>query len=162
MRTLIHQLLCISPSLFQMVDHIYEMDRTSGFSQGVLDYTDSIKLLAEMVPIFKRTFIVIDALDECDANDRSDLLDAFEKLSSFPNSIVKIFVTSRYTDDIALALDGHLKLLIKTHHISNDISIFIDYEINSAVKRKKLLRGKADAGLQQTVKSALNQGANGM
>lgn len=162
MRTLIHQLLCISPRLVQMVDHIYETDRTSGFSQGGLDYTDSTNLLAEMVPIFKKTFVIIDALDECEANDRSELLEAFEQLSSFPDSIVKIFVASRYTDDIALALDGHLKLLIKAHHISSDISVLIDHGIDSAVRRKRLLRGKVDDELQQTVKSALNQGANGM
>ena len=162
MRTLIHQLLYVSPSSFEIVDKIYEKNRISGFSHGVLDHADSMDLLAEIVPELQKTIIVIDALDECDMSSRTDILEAFERLSSLSEGIVKIFVTSRYSDDIALALDGHLRLHIETQDIYDDISLFVDHELGLAIRRKKLLRGKVDHELQQHLKYTLTQRANGM
>lgn len=162
MRTLIHQLLCTSPYLFEMVDMIYEENRISGFSHGVLDFADSKELLAAIIPKFKMTFIIIDALDECDVNNRADILEAFKRLSSLQDGIVKIFVSSRYSDDIALALDDHVKLLIKTQDNNGDISRFVEKEIDLVIRTKKLLRGKVDHELQQNLKSTLTEGSNGM
>lgn len=143
-----------------MVDVLYEKNRTSGFSHGMLDFADTIKLLTDIFPKFKKVFIIIDALDECDVGDRANLLDAFEDFLSCGN--VNIFVTSRFRDDISLALDDHAKLLIKTQDVNDDISLFVDSEIKYAIRRKRLLRGNVDHELQQRLKRLLIEGANGM
>ena len=161
-RTLIHQLICKFPDLFELVDILYERNRISGFAYGALDLVDSRELLAQLLSNSKTTFIVIDALDECDATNRTEVLEALAQLLLLPNVMVKIFVSSRYKDDIALALENHKSLLIERQHNNDDISLFIQKEIEIAVSRKKLLRGKVDHELEQRVKRTLTQGANGM
>lgn len=134
----------------------------SGFSHGMLDFSDSLELLTEMIAKFKKTFIVIDALDECNVDDRTEIIQGFERLSLLPHGVVKIFVTSRYSDDIALALHDHVKLFIQTQDNNNDISLFVEKEIDLAIRNKKLLRGKVDLDLRSSLKSTLTKGANGM
>lgn len=145
-----------------MVEMIYQKDKMSGFSHGTLDFSDSLELLTEMIAKFKKTFIVIDALDECNVDDRTEILQGFERLSLLPHGVVKIFVTSRYSDDIALALHDHVKLFIQTQDNNNDISLFVEKEIDLAIRNKKLLRGKVDLDLRSSLKSTLTKGANGM
>lgn len=48
-------------------------------------------------------FIVLDGLDECDAHTRKQLLSLFQRLFE-KNARVKVFVSSRYDDDIEAAL----------------------------------------------------------
>lgn len=139
---------------------IYEKNRISGFSHGVLDFTDSKELLAEMISEFRKSFIISHALDECDGNNRTDVLEAFKHLSSLLDGMVEIFVTSRYRDDITLALDDHVKLLIKTQDNTGGICLFVENEIDLAIRRKKLLRGKVDQESRQSLKSTLTKGAN--
>jgi ankyrin repeat domain-containing protein 50 len=162
LRTLIHQLLCTSPDLFEMIDIIYEKNRISGFTHGVLDFSDSKELLTKMLPKIKKSFIVIDALDECEAHSRREVLEALLQLSSIPNGTVKIFVSSRYSDDIALAFEDRVSLLIERQHNYDDISLFVQKEIDSAIRKKNLLRGKVDHELEQSLKRTLTRGANGM
>ena len=115
-----------------------------------------------MILNFKRVSIVIDALDECDAANRSDILDVIDNLLCLPESIVKVFVSSRYSDDIAVALDDHIKFSIRTQDNRDDIDKFVNSKIDSAIKQKKLLGGKVNPRLQQNLKSKLARDSNGM
>lgn len=128
----------------------------------MLDFADSSKLLTEMIAKFKQTFIIIDALDECNVNDRTEILQALERFSLLPHGIVKIFVASRYSDDIVLALHNHVKLFITTQDNNNDIALFVEKGIDLAIQNKELLRGKVDRDLQCSMKSTLTKGVNGM
>ena len=78
-----------------------------------LDLDQQIKLLHQLVALFPKTFIVIDALDE--AHDsahqhRRDLLDTIRKLMS---SSIRIFVTGRpHARDINTLFQNRPKLRI--------------------------------------------------
>lgn len=50
------------------------------------------------------TTIVIDALDECNSNERQYLLDSIEQILQDSFSLVKIFVSSRDDQDIVCTL----------------------------------------------------------
>lgn len=59
------------------------------------------------------TYIMIDALDECDRQKRDILIDALKVILTHSNSLVKIVVTSRDNHyDIVLAMDGCSALCI--------------------------------------------------
>ena len=150
------------PHLFNRIDKVYEQNRESGYSHGVLSFDESLQFLAEMITDLKEIYIVIDGLDERNNDSREELLEAFKTLSSLPNGNIKVMIISRYSDDIATALSDYTKLFITTQDNQNDISMFVEREINSAVQKKKLLRGKMDVELREKLISSLTNRADGM
>ena len=60
-----------------------------------LDLGDTLSLVMEVIKSRPITYIVVDALDECDAALRFDLTDALETILQQAGSLVKIFVSSR-------------------------------------------------------------------
>ena len=76
---------------------------------------------------YDRVFIIIDALDECDAkNHRKDFLNALKTLRTHSN--FSIFVTSRlYPEDIKKDLKGAPQIIIGAH--DDDLERYISREI---------------------------------
>lgn len=109
--------------------------------------------------IFPQTTIIIDALDECDPNDRWMLLDLLEDIIRVPESLTKVFVSSRDDLDIKLLLQNVPNLFIQAKDNGVDIKRYIDREIT---RRKKFLDSISSDGLKDEICSELLSKANGM
>ena len=109
------------------------------------------------------TTIVIDTLDECDPNKRTDLLEALETILSGATQLVKMFVSSRDDQDIVWSLQHYPNLRISSTRNMEDISAFVRTEVESLIRKGKLLRfSNTKDELKKLVGDEVLKGANGM
>lgn len=111
-----------------------------------------VPVITTVVSTFKRTFIIIDALDEAVPNVRTRLL---EILRSLP---VSLLVTSRSMGEIRSELEGSVIALIPTS--SDDLSNFVEAELTSTSTLERLLA--KDPKLRDTIISKVIEKSEGM
>ncbi|MCJ1282267.1 hypothetical protein MMC26_001590 [Xylographa opegraphella] len=117
---------------------------------------DLIQALQYEIGIYRRVFIVVDALDECteEGNRRMNLLN---ELRSLPRN-VNVLVTSRHNSSIAAGFQG--TITPEVNATDSDISQYIMARIQ---RENRLARHvEADPGLQQTIVSEIVRRAKGM
>jgi hypothetical protein len=117
----------------------YKKREMEGFASGSLGIDDSRVLILQLAEHYPLTTIVIDALDECDPERRTDLLETLESILQESSSLVKIFVSSRSDQDIVLHLQDYPKLELSSEKNKDDISSFVTAETYNLIQRKKLL-----------------------
>ena len=160
--SLVRQLSCTKRDgqLFRPVVQRYE-DALEGFAQfGDLAWTseESVEVLLELTPFYPSVTIVIDALDEVDADDRLKLIDAFHELVSRSDTLVKVFVSSRENFDIVSGLSEALDVRIYMYENASDIRAFI----SDRMSKNTRLASKLDFELWDKVYTALRERAQGM
>lgn len=106
--------------------------------------------------------ILIDALDECRASQRHELLGALDVLLERSAYLVKVFVSSRDDVDIVLRLQKHPNIYINIDNNKNDIHRFIQFEIRKALSDRRLLKGAVSSGLAKLITEKLAMKARGM
>ena len=135
-----------------------------GFSSNNLCLDDSRELIIELIEHYFMTTIIIDALDECDREERQSLLDALESIlqeSSF--GLVKIFLSSRDDRDIVYTLQDYPNLDIISEKNTDDIEAFVRAETDNLVQRRRLLRGSlAQREIKALIISQVSKGADGI
>ena len=85
--------------------------------------------LLESVNLYAKTTLILDALDECDADSRHQLLDTIEFLLSKAERPIKIFISSRPDTDIRERLLSRPHVEIQATDNQNDIETFVNEEI---------------------------------
>jgi hypothetical protein len=106
---------------------------------------------------FQQTFIIIDALDECD--DRQELLGFFVDLSN-SGLRLRLLLASRNERDIQQELGSLPQMTLTDTESSHDIEVYIHSSLNAMIKSKKLkLR---DENLQMEIFECLCSSADGM
>ena len=127
-RSLLKQIASQIPSLPDEVKSLYDLYQSQS---KPTPRTDNVtQTLRSIAPRFARVYVVIDALDECPDDDRTDLLDALNKVKSSMN----ILVTSRPVASIKQSLHPDLEQCIEA--ANEDIIAYIEAQINK--KRLKL------------------------
>lgn len=89
------------------------------------------QLLRFVLALFKRVYVIVDALDECIDDMRWELMDCLRSLEDHIN----LLVTSRFLDTINKELEDFARLEIKANKA--DLEIFINQNIQ---KNKNLRR----------------------
>ena len=121
-RSLLHQLLSRDDTLFR---HVY----------GKPVFWDQMKTLVSLRDILlnvlqdraqDRTFIVLDAFDECDPDTEADLMMLIQDLKSIQG--VKLLCTSRHFQRLHEVADCSIEL---RSHVDPDLKIFIESEISN-------------------------------
>ena len=140
--SIVRQLSCAEPGLplLPPVVEAYEK-KGQGFNSRGLQIDDSCDIIMKLVEYYPMTTIFIDALDECNAEEREKLLDAVENLlkdSSF--GLLKVFLSSRDDQDIACTLRDYPNVDLVASRNSADIEAFVREETNRLVKKQRLLR----------------------
>ena len=138
------------------MDRLYNR-HDSGLSLPTKD--ELLTLLMELLQGFGQTYVVIDALDECD-DDYQKLFDTVIKvIHKWQLPHFHLLVTSRREQDIIINME---ELVPTELHLSAELigSDIISY-INSAVENDGRLK-RWSHELQQDIKSALISGASGM
>lgn len=107
--------------------------------------------------IFIKTYILLDALDEC--TDREDLLEFIETLTGWSIDSLHVLTTSRKKNDISLSLEPLVscQLRIQSALVDADIRVYILERLANDRKLKRL-----PVEIQKEIEVVLMRGAKGM
>lgn len=125
-----------------------------------LTTSDSESLLGAALCRFDKTFIVLDALDECSEEDREYLVKLLTR--QLKSSYVKIFFTSRPENDLRRIFKDNKNYCINVDDTLKDIRPFVEERIDTVVKNKKLLGGKITTQLKDDLIETISSQADGM
>ncbi|GLA12779.1 hypothetical protein AnigIFM62618_008735 [Aspergillus niger] len=109
--------------------------------------------------------IVIDALDECNPQQRGIIIHALEEIRRQCRDVVKIFVSSRHEADIAAHFNGGEVSEVTASANEKDLNRFIGIQVESFVQRWSTIHEEPIPLLQQLekeIREALVAGAHGM
>ena len=163
--SIVRQLSCAEPGLplLPPVVEAYEK-KGQGFNSRGLQIDDSCDIIKKLIEYYPMTTIIIDALDECNSEEREKLLDAVEGLlkdSSF--GLLKVFLSSRDDQDIVCTLRDYPNVDLVASRNSADIEAFVREETNRLVKKQRLLRNSnAKRTLVALIIDKISSGADGM
>jgi len=149
--------------LLQPAVAVYKRKEAQGFASGLLQIEESRDLIVQLVDLQPQAIIVIDALDECDPEKRSDLLNAFEFILQESTSPVRIFISSRNDQDIVFRLGQYPNLQISSESNSKDIANFVRITCKELIQKGRLLRhSKSKADMEDLIVQKVTEGATGM
>jgi hypothetical protein len=156
LRSVLRQLASYEASLPRSIAEIHRAHARQGHQPTQEALIDTLYSIAERT---HRTFIVIDALDECTELDEA--LDLLLALVDGSRTILSILVTSRELDDIGEALKDVPPHKLKHMSIQNrrdnaDIDLFIRTQVE---KNRKLRRWRNQ---KSQIINVLSDGAHGM
>jgi Cdc6-like AAA superfamily ATPase len=95
-------------------------------------------LILESVNTYPKTTLILDAVDECDKSNRSDLIEIFKNLLAHASRPVKNFISSRPDDDIKEGFKSGANIEIRAADNQDDISKFIRSEITKHPRWKRM------------------------
>jgi len=136
-------------------------ERLSQGSEHRLDMDECVDVILELTKE-RPAIIVIDALDECQRETRSELLDGLDRILQESEHLVKVFVSSRRDPDIRNHFRKTPKLEIAARENSEDIENYINSELNKKIAAGKFLNGQPSEELVADVKAGLVERAEGM
>jgi Cdc6-like AAA superfamily ATPase len=147
--SLLKQLAQCRPSLPESVESLYVSHKDRRTRPLI---TEMSKTLQQVASLFSRTFIIVDALDECQtsAGCRERLLAEMFNLKTKHRA--SIFATSRSLPDIVKKFDGNLSLDIRAS--AEDVGRYIDghlLHLPSFVIRNLELREEIKSGIVKAV-----------
>lgn len=155
------QQLSISPSQDMIQDclvQLYNEKRREGFSSNKLSFAESETLLFQLIQPFSRTFLVLDALDECEKSLRGQLIEVFNRLLSASKGL-SIFISSRLDADIKYQFEKKANLGIEATDNQNDIITFVAEKIESSQLKRRI---KIPEGLQRDITETILDKSGGM
>ncbi|KAH9213586.1 hypothetical protein DL95DRAFT_410170 [Leptodontidium sp. 2 PMI_412] len=150
---IIQQLISSCPAPSQMSDPLLQI--ALDFYEDHEDHSpqtpDFVKLLEDVVAKLDRTFVLIDALDECAEVDNGGLNARAILISTLSNMPIQLLVTSRQLESIRDLFPDTAELPIRPDH--DDIHSYVKWRISDPVHgSKKLLRlTRTNGGLQQYI-----------
>jgi hypothetical protein len=139
-----------------MIDMAYKIGLTTANFTTLLDIFPST--ISELEKT-SRTYVIIDGIDECSDDDREDVLEAIRTISSYPQGIIKLFVSSRADADLRSTFEGGKfeQLPLFAESIGLDISSYIHGTVGNMVTEGQLV--VSDKDLIDEIISALVDGA---
>ena len=157
---MIRSLIC---QLFKQSENSMLQDLYSSCLDGVRQPTWEVLLntLHQMMTSLVDTYIILDALDECD--DRHELLSNIEQIVSWEDVNLHVLVTSRREIDIDEALtplsSPRNRISIQSKSVNADIHTYVHDRLQVD---RKLKRWKKDVNMQREIEDTLMKKADGM
>jgi hypothetical protein len=121
--SLLKQLVQVQPSVPERLKSLYEYHRDDRTCPTIDEISET---LHSVVKGYSKTFILIDALDECQAFSREDgeiFLSALFKLQATTGA--NLFATSRPIPEITIQFEGNSTQL-EIHACNEDVSRYLD------------------------------------
>ena len=162
--SIVRQLSSLQPGfLLDPIVTTYLTKEAEGFASGTLRTNESCALIMQLIDFYPMTTIVIDALDECDPEKRTDLLEMLETVLRESSHLVKIFVSSRDDQDIVCHLKDYPNLEIASDRNKDDIVSFVTAETRKLITKRKLLRFSSKKyELEKIIIDQVTNGTSGM
>lgn len=168
MRSLLKQLSCsgtklpVRDPLASRYKELKEKAEDNGSQEPPkLNLEECVELILGLLDHNPAT-IVIDALDECDPLRRHELLLALKDIIQKSANIIKVFVSSRDDNDIVCQLEDTPNVYIRASDNREDITRFINNEVDWSIRNKLMLSGKVSKELKNRIVDTLTEGAQGM
>ena len=164
LRALLKQISGTATILDPELVSVYDRAQSEGFNATSADAPSTESLFQRALPRFKTTYVVIDALDECEEAERKDLVMALKRHTVLRNHVVKVFVTSRDEKDLARMFSGTSDFQINANDTGLDIQSFVEIKVEECVNNGEILGGKKNVtpGLMQDLVDTLVRKADGM
>jgi len=162
LRCIVRQMAIIPPPEESALYPASDIYRSRDEKKIPLSLDESIGLIVELTTYYPLTYIVIDALDECDQAKRLKLVEGLSRIIKDSHNPVKVFVSSRDDKDIFLRLKDLPNFYIKASDNAGDIYRYILTEVNGAIADKRLLHGNISPELTQKIIETLTTRAQGM
>lgn len=150
--SLLKQLIQRRSSLPQSITNLYERHH-NGRTRPSLD--ELSRLLHSFVADYPKTFIIIDALDECQTSDGGRRRLLSEIFSLQVKTAASFFVTSRFIPEIKKEFEGFTSIEIRASN--DDVQSYLDghmSQLPSCVSRSN--------DLQEEIKTEIIKAADGM
>ncbi|KAI9876330.1 MAG: hypothetical protein M1830_006749 [Pleopsidium flavum] len=156
LRSMIVQLSVQRPSLPEEVQKLYDVHAKQ---QQQPNRSNLIETFLSLLKGFRRTHIMMDALDEC--SERQAMLELIAEMVARDQNLKKVnlLITSRRERDIEITLQDIVtdSICIQSAHIEADIRL----HVNSRLSQDSKLRGRPEA-VKKEIEKTLVDGANGM
>ena len=140
----------------------YDQEQKDPFSRRQLNFSSSLNLLSRLVECFVHPAVVLDALDECSEEVRSDLLQGLLSVIGKVKCPLKVFIASRHNLDIEIYLQDLPHVCIEARDNAEDIENYVRQQLTSRVQNKRLLQGNVSPELSQFIEEVILRDANGM
>jgi len=108
--------------------------------EDTLSLTECSEILSNFAGRYRRTTIILDALDEC--SDPNGLLRILKDLSGKKNGTLTYFVSSRNEVNVSQVLENCSAISLESNDVSEDIEYFIRHEVADKPQDARLLSGK--------------------
>lgn len=146
---LLKQLAQGHPSIPDSVKSLYNSHKDKRTRLSLDDISSTLQSVAHL---FSRVFLIVDALDECQASDgcRTKFLSEIFNLQAMRG--VNIFATSRFLPDIVKKFDGNMFLEIRASKA--DIEIYLEgniKQLSAFDEWNQQLRNEIKSGISDAV-----------
>ena len=161
MRTLLRQAISSTQEIPLRIRARYESRK----QDGAISFEEAVQFITNVSNEHEITYILIDALDECNKETRADLLNALQNIVQDSSTLTKILVSSRNDHDLVDVLRDYPNIRIEASKNQPDIDRFVERQVDDCIDRrpKKLLRTvEVPDSLREKIKGALRDGAQGM
>jgi hypothetical protein len=153
-RSLISQLCVQSAIITDSLDALYSQHKDGQQQPSIDDLTTTLR---DMLRVSEKTFIIVDALDEC--TNRSELLEIIDTMVAWKIERLHILTTSRREMDIEETLVPIVtdQVCLQSAKVNADIKLHISERLQNDPKLKKW-----PSKVQMEIEETLMAGANGM
>jgi ankyrin repeat domain-containing protein 50 len=157
LRSLVRQLSTRPGDLDHIHPKIEALHHTTRATASDLNIELCKDLILELVNLYPRTTIILDALDECDLASRRQILDTLAQVVDESSKPVRVFISSRPDVDIRNSLGSRHNVEISAVENTDDIAKFVHQEIAKHPKWADM-----DATLKVDIVSTLLAKSDGM
>ena len=140
----------------------YNNEQKDPLSRRQLNFGSGLNLLGHLVECFEHPVVVLDALDECSEEVRSDLLQGLLSIIKKAKSPFKVFIASRHNLEIENHLWDSPHVCIEARDNAEDIENYVRQQLTLRVQDKRLLHGNISPELRNCIEEVILRDANGM
>lgn len=164
LQSLLRQIVSMAPArtIPKPVKTAYQQIQDEGFGEREWRRDECVDTIVQLMDIYPSITIIIDALDECDTDERMDLLIALKEVRDNSANLVKIFISSRDDVDIFTSLADASDIRISADDNEEDIGRFVQEKVDALMNNREKLYGSASDGLRREMMSVLSEKAQGM
>ena len=146
----------------------FKAAEVNGFASRHLSGEDCCALMSKYAIDRRRLIIFLDALDECESEERDKIMDALSLvIKRSGGALVKLLLSSR--DDVPLGMSWHkhkrFEIHVERNRNQQDIDGYVKAQLSQLIEHRKLRvlgRKGIPKELQAQITSRLSQGAQGM
>ncbi|KAJ7865042.1 ankyrin repeat-containing domain protein [Mycena olivaceomarginata] len=146
LRRIILQLSAQSPDGYRALNKHYTLSK----GQTPPTYQDLQQVLRELLSGLKRTYIILDALDECEDGEITQLLHLVSELRGWTKTPLHLFLTSQPRAFFSDFWDMNHHIYLRASITEHDIRLFVRSELRDN-RKLKTWAARADAVIDRVV-----------
>ncbi|KAF7330705.1 Pfs domain-containing protein [Mycena sanguinolenta] len=127
LRRLLLQLSAQSPCPYKTLDKQYKLSA----GQKLPSYQDLVSLLLKLLHELGRTYVVLDALDECDSTNFEQLVGLVSQLKAWTETPLHLYITSQPRAIFTKGFADVNHIVLYSDTVGQDIKLFVANELHT-------------------------------